>query len=75
MGTARASFFSERADHMASAAILDQALLLASSIISIPQTEGQKLPAHRVVLSACSPYFCAMFTNDMKESLEVPRIF
>jgi hypothetical protein len=35
------------------------------------QVEGEKLPAHRVVLSACSPYFCAMFTNDMKESVEV----
>ncbi|XP_047209835.1 kelch-like protein 3 isoform X1 [Girardinichthys multiradiatus] len=27
-----------------------------------------EVPAHRVVLSSCSPYFCAMFTGDMSES-------
>ena len=29
---------------------------------------SKEIPAHRLVLSACSPYFCAMFTNQMLES-------
>ena len=29
---------------------------------------SKKIYAHRVVLSACSSYFCAMFTNSMMES-------
>ena len=29
---------------------------------------GREIHAHRVVLSACSSYFCAMFTNTMMES-------
>ena len=32
------------------------------------QIGSKKLYAHRVVLSACSNYFCAMFTNSMLES-------
>ncbi|XP_029112971.1 kelch-like protein 3 isoform X2 [Scleropages formosus] len=30
--------------------------------------EDVEIPAHRVVLASCSPYFCAMFTGDMSES-------
>ncbi|XP_078087061.1 kelch-like protein 3 isoform X6 [Mustelus asterias] len=30
--------------------------------------EDVEIEAHRIVLAACSPYFCAMFTGDMAES-------
>ncbi|XP_066265934.1 kelch repeat and BTB domain-containing protein 2-like [Branchiostoma lanceolatum] len=32
------------------------------------EVEGRRFPCHRLVLSAASPYFRAMFTNDMAES-------
>ncbi|KAK3565115.1 hypothetical protein QTP86_033167 [Hemibagrus guttatus] len=28
----------------------------------------EEIPAHKVVLASCSPYFCAMFTGEMSES-------
>eukprot|EP00058_Branchiostoma_floridae_P010302 XP_002595790.1 hypothetical protein BRAFLDRAFT_128086 [Branchiostoma floridae] len=32
------------------------------------EVEGRRFPCHRLVLSAASPYFSAMFTSDMAES-------
>lgn len=29
------------------------------------KVEGQEFPVHRIVLAACSDYFCAMFTNQV----------
>ncbi|XP_077999159.1 kelch-like protein 3 [Glandiceps talaboti] len=32
------------------------------------EAESVQIPAHRVVLAACSPYFAAMFTGELSES-------
>ncbi|XP_077977144.1 kelch-like protein 12 [Glandiceps talaboti] len=37
---------------------------LCDVILSV---EGIDFPVHRIVLAACSDYFCAMFTNEMSE--------
>lgn len=34
----------------------------------ILEVGSREIPAHRLVLSSCSGYFCAMFTNKMRES-------
>ncbi|XP_013399272.1 kelch-like protein 3 [Lingula anatina] len=41
-----------------------QALLCDVLII----VDGKEIPAHKSVLSSCSPYFYAMFTNDLSEA-------
>ncbi|XP_066302923.1 kelch repeat and BTB domain-containing protein 2-like [Branchiostoma lanceolatum] len=35
------------------------------------EVEGRRFPCHRLVLSAASPYFRAMFTSDMAESRQI----
>ncbi|XP_078572264.1 kelch repeat and BTB domain-containing protein 6-like [Branchiostoma floridae x Branchiostoma japonicum] len=44
---------------------LQKAAVLQDIVLEV---EGRRFPCHRLVLSAASPYFRAMFTSDMAES-------
>ncbi|XP_078585560.1 kelch repeat and BTB domain-containing protein 2-like isoform X2 [Branchiostoma floridae x Branchiostoma japonicum] len=44
---------------------LQKAAVLQDVVLEV---EGRRFPCHRLVLSAASPYFRAMFTSDMAES-------
>ncbi|XP_066287650.1 kelch-like protein 12 [Branchiostoma lanceolatum] len=45
--------------------VLQKAGVLQDVVLEV---EGRRFPCHRLVLSAASPYFRAMFTSDMAES-------
>ncbi|XP_078579058.1 kelch repeat and BTB domain-containing protein 8-like [Branchiostoma floridae x Branchiostoma japonicum] len=47
--------------------ILSTFALLSNQHVVL-EVEGRRFPCHRLVLSAASPYFRAMFTSDMAES-------
>ncbi|XP_078571593.1 kelch repeat and BTB domain-containing protein 2-like [Branchiostoma floridae x Branchiostoma japonicum] len=51
--------FLETVDDLQKAGVLQDVIL---------EVEGRQFPCHRLVLSAASPYFRAMFTSDMAES-------
>ncbi|XP_066289135.1 kelch repeat and BTB domain-containing protein 12-like [Branchiostoma lanceolatum] len=51
--------FLETVDDLQKAGVLQDVVL---------EVEGRRFPCHRLVLSAASPYFRAMFTSDMAES-------
>ena len=34
------------------------------------KVDGQDFPAHRIVLAACSDYFCAMFTHGVSYTMD-----
>uniref|UniRef100_A0A3P9JIK8 Kelch-like family member 3 n=1 Tax=Oryzias latipes TaxID=8090 RepID=A0A3P9JIK8_ORYLA len=55
--------------HMRRAFLLMNDLRSKKTLCDVQLVAGSvEVPAHRVVLASCSPYFCAMFTGDMSES-------
>ncbi|KAM6976655.1 kelch-like protein 3 [Aplochiton taeniatus] len=55
--------------HMRKAFQLMNELRSKNMLCDVKLVAGKiEVPAHRVVLASCSPYFCAMFTGDMSES-------
>ncbi|XP_062405495.1 kelch-like protein 3 isoform X1 [Sardina pilchardus] len=56
-------------EHMRKAFCLMNDLRSRRQLCDVLLVAGEvEVPAHKVVLASCSPYFCAMFTGDMSES-------